>query len=149
MYGLLRHLVQPNKPKNKTFDEIVTALKQHFEPKLLLVAERFRFNWCNQKANQLVAHYVAELKQCAANCVFSANLDASLQDRYVSRIQNKACQRRLHSENDLTFAKAFEIALNMETKDGKQDCRSYKRPQGKATGSQELLQVQREKSQCK
>lgn len=76
-YGLLRHLVQPNKPKNKTFDEIVTALKQHFEPKLLLVAERFCFNRCNQKANQPVAHYVAELKQCAADCEFSANLDAS------------------------------------------------------------------------
>lgn len=77
-YGLLRNLVQPNKPKDKTFDEIVTVLKEHFEPKPLLVAERFCFNRCNQKANQPVAQYVAELKQCAAKCEFSANLDTSL-----------------------------------------------------------------------
>ena len=45
------------------------------------------------------------------------NLDASLRDRFVSRIRNEACQRRLLSGNDLTFAKAYEIALNMETAD--------------------------------
>ena len=116
-YGLLRNLVQPSKPKDKTFDEIVAILKGHFEPKPLLVAERFRFNRCNQKANQSVALYVAELKQCAANCDFGASLDSSLRDRFVSGIRNEACQRRLLSENDLTFAKAFEIALNMETAD--------------------------------
>ena len=42
-YGLLRNLVQPNKSKDKTFDEIVAILKEHFEPKPLLVAERFHF----------------------------------------------------------------------------------------------------------
>lgn len=73
-YGLLRNLVQTNKPKDKTFEEIVTVLKEHFETKLLLVAERFCFNRCNQKANQPVQ----ELKQCAANCEFGANLDALL-----------------------------------------------------------------------
>lgn len=116
-YGLLRNSVQPNKPKDKTFDKIVTVLKELFEPKPLLVAEKFRFNRCNQKASQPVAQYVAELKQCAANCEFSANLDTSLRDRFVSGIRNEACQRRLLSENDLTFAKAFEITLNMETAD--------------------------------
>ncbi|KAJ8333797.1 hypothetical protein SKAU_G00411160 [Synaphobranchus kaupii] len=123
-YGLLGNLVQPDKPKNKTFDEIVTILKGHFEPKPLLVAERFRFNQCNQKASQPVAQYVAELKQCAANCEFVANLDASLRDRFVGGIRNEACQRRLLSENDLTFAKAFEIAVNMET--AERDARQLK-----------------------
>ena len=44
------------------FDEIVAILKGHFEPKSLLVVKRFHFNQCNQKQNQTVAHYVAELK---------------------------------------------------------------------------------------
>ncbi|TWW54455.1 hypothetical protein D4764_0091920 [Takifugu flavidus] len=68
------YLVQPDKPKDKTFDEIVTVLKGHFGPRPLLVAERFRFN---------------------------------------SGMRIEACTRRLLSENDLTFAKACEIALNM------------------------------------
>lgn len=58
-----------------------------------------------------------ELKQCAANCDFGANLDGSLLDWFVSGIRKEACHRRLLSENDLRFAKAFEIALNMETAD--------------------------------
>lgn len=69
------------------------------------------------KATQPVAQYVAELKQCATNCEFGTKLDTSLRDRFVSGIRNKACQRRLLSENDLMFAKVFEIAPNMETAD--------------------------------
>uniref|UniRef100_A0A3Q1B749 CCHC-type domain-containing protein n=1 Tax=Amphiprion ocellaris TaxID=80972 RepID=A0A3Q1B749_AMPOC len=90
-YGLLRNLVQPDKPKDKIFDEIVAILKRHFEPKPLLVAERFRFNRCNQKANQSVALYMAELKQYAMNCEFRTNIGSTLRDRLVSGIRNEAC----------------------------------------------------------
>lgn len=114
-YGLLRNLVQPNKPKDKSFKDIVDALTAHFEPKPLLIAERFRFNHCNQKPDQSVTVYAAELKQCAVHCQFGATLDEALRDRFVSGIRNEACQRRLLSEANLTFARAFEIALNMET----------------------------------
>ena len=55
-YGLLRNLVQPEKPKDQSFDDIVKTLKDHFEPKPLLVSERFHFNKCNQKATQTVAY---------------------------------------------------------------------------------------------
>ncbi|XP_059201274.1 uncharacterized protein K02A2.6-like [Centropristis striata] len=138
-YGLLRNLVRPRKPKDKTFGEIVTVLKEHFEPKPLLVAERFRFNRCNQKATQPVAQYVAELKQCAANCEFGTNLDASLRDRFVSGIRNKACQRRLLSENDLPFAKPFEIAVNMETAD--RDARQLRGMENETGGAANVHEV--------
>uniref|UniRef100_A0AAV2LNZ5 ribonuclease H n=1 Tax=Knipowitschia caucasica TaxID=637954 RepID=A0AAV2LNZ5_KNICA len=41
-YGLLRNLVQPDKPKDKTFDQDVTILRDYYEPKPLVIAERFR-----------------------------------------------------------------------------------------------------------
>lgn len=110
-HGLLRNLVQPNKPKDKTFDEIVSVLKEHFKQKSLLLAERFRFNRYNPKVNQPVAQDIAELKQCSANC----ELDASLRDRFINGTRIEACQRRLVSENDL--AQGFEIALNMNSAD--------------------------------
>ncbi|CAM4513401.1 unnamed protein product [Leuciscus chuanchicus] len=114
-YGLLRNLVQPEKPKDKSYKDIVDTLKNHFEPKPLLIAERFRFNHCNQRADETVTEYAAELKQCAVSCEFGATLDEALRDRFVSGIRNEACQRRLLSESNLTFARAFEIALSMET----------------------------------
>lgn len=107
--------MQPNKPKDKTFDEIVTVLKEHFKQKSLLSAERFRFNRYNPKVSQPVAQDIAELKQCTANCEYGAKLDASLRDRLNNGTRFEACQRRLVSENDL--AQAFEIALNMDSAD--------------------------------
>ena len=42
-----------------------------FEPKPLLIAERFRFNRCNQRADESVTDYAAELKQCSELRVWS------------------------------------------------------------------------------
>lgn len=116
-YGLLRNLAQPAKPKDKTFEEIVNILKAHFEPKLLIIVECLRFQHCVQKPHETVSQYVAELKQCASKCNFGASLDESLRDRFVCGIRSEACQRRLLSEDTLTFAWALEVAHSMETAD--------------------------------
>ncbi len=84
------------------------TLKSHFVPKSLLIVERLSFNHCNQRADETVTEY-------AVSCEFGATLDETLCDRFVSVIHNKACQRRLLSESNLTFVRAFEIALSIET----------------------------------
>ena len=38
-YSLLRNLLTPTLPKEKTFEQIVTVLKNHFEPKPLEIVE--------------------------------------------------------------------------------------------------------------
>ena len=43
-YGLLRNLLAPASPKDKSFKEIVDTPKAHFEPKPLVIAERFHFH---------------------------------------------------------------------------------------------------------
>ena len=43
------------------------------------------------------------------------NLEENLRDRLVCRVADTAVQRRLLSETDLEFAKAFHIALAMES----------------------------------
>lgn len=113
-YGLLRNLVQPEKPKDKSFQQIVAVLRRYYEPKPLVIAERFRFRKCVQKSNESASQFAAELQQLAAKCDFGDRLDESLRDGFVSGINNEACQRKLLSEDGLTFAKALEIAMNME-----------------------------------
>ena len=41
VYGTLRSLVAPNLPKHKDYGNLADALKQHFDPKPLVIAERF------------------------------------------------------------------------------------------------------------
>ena len=38
-YGVLHNLMAPENPKTKSYAELVTALKQHYEPKPLVIAE--------------------------------------------------------------------------------------------------------------
>ena len=41
-YQLLRNLVAPDDPKGKSFDALTKALKTHFSPAPLAIAERYR-----------------------------------------------------------------------------------------------------------
>ena len=49
-YSLLRNLVAPQLLKEKSFAQLKEILKAHFEPKLLVITERFRFHQRLQQA---------------------------------------------------------------------------------------------------
>ena len=40
-YSLLKNPVSPTTPKNKSYSELVSALKKHYEPKPLIIVEQF------------------------------------------------------------------------------------------------------------
>ena len=42
-YSLLKSLAVPALPKDKGYKDLVATLKAHFEPKPLIIAERFHF----------------------------------------------------------------------------------------------------------
>uniref|UniRef100_A0AAQ4RHD4 Retrotransposon gag domain-containing protein n=1 Tax=Gasterosteus aculeatus aculeatus TaxID=481459 RepID=A0AAQ4RHD4_GASAC len=94
---------------------VVTILKDYYEPRPLVIAERFRYRKCVQKSGQTVAEYAAELRQLAAKCDFGDRLDEALRDGFVGGVSSEACQRKLLSEDRLTFARAVEVAVNMGT----------------------------------
>ena len=59
-YVLLRSLVIPAIPKDKTFTELIEVLKKHYEPKPLVIAERFNFHRQLQLAGESVKDFAAE-----------------------------------------------------------------------------------------
>ena len=144
-YGLLRNLVQPLKPKDKTFDKIVEVLSDYYEPKPLVIAERFRFRRCVQKNDGTVAQFSADLKKLAARCDFGDRLDEALRDGFVSGIRDEACQRKLLSTDELTFARAQEIALNMEA--AHRDTRQLRQSETPSTSSVHKVNERQEPSQ--
>lgn len=46
-YSLLSDLLTPKKPLEKTFRELQRVLLTHFEPKQLVITERFHLHQCN------------------------------------------------------------------------------------------------------
>ena len=58
-YQLLRDLMAPTLPKEKSFEDIVGVLNEHFQPKPLVIAERFYFHRSQQGVGESIADFVA------------------------------------------------------------------------------------------
>ena len=118
-YGLLRNLVAPKAPKEKTFADITSLLKSHFEPTPSVIAERYRFHRRDQASGESIANYVAELRKLTTHCKFEETKDflqESLRDRFVCGLRSESIRKRLLTEDQkLTFAKAMELAQSLET----------------------------------
>ena len=64
-----------------------------------------------------MATYVAELQHLSEHCEFGTTLNQILCDRLVCGVEEPKIQRRLLAKLDLTFDKAFELALAAESVD--------------------------------
>ena len=113
-FQLLRNLVAPADPKTKSFDELARALKQHFSPAPLAIAERYRFHKHDQAPGETVVTYVAELRRMARHCDFGTNLDTTLRDRLVCGLKSEATIKKLLQEKSLDLEKAVAIATATE-----------------------------------
>lgn len=109
-YLLIRNLVSPEKPTDKTYAQFVTMVREHVSPPPPVSVQRFHFNSRIQKDAETVAQFVTELKRLSEYCSFGETLDDMLRDRLVCGVRDSILQRRLLTEIDLTFAKAFELA---------------------------------------
>ena len=114
-YALLRSLTAPDMPSTKSLEALIDALMKHYEPKPLLIAERFHFNRRNQAAGESIAEYAAELRRLAVTCEFQDFLDDALRDRLVCGLRSKSAQKRLLSEEKINFAQALDLAMRMES----------------------------------
>ena len=114
-HAILRDILAPEALRDKSFDELVDALKRHFEPRSLLIAERSKFHRCNQAPGESVSSFVAALGRLTLHCEFGVHLDEALRDRLVCGLSSEADQKRLLTEPDLMFAKAVEVVMGMET----------------------------------
>ena len=113
-YQLIRSLVAPLKPTDKSFNDIVQLVKAHLQPPPSSIMQRYTFNARCQKDGESVAEYVAELRHIAEHCDFSQSLENMLRDRLVCGLKDSRLQRRLLAEPTLTFVKALELAQASE-----------------------------------
>ncbi len=87
-YGLLRSLIAPEKPGVKAYNDIVNVLKDHFSPKPIVIAERFRFHNRCQHETETVAQYVAILKKLSEYCEFGTQFARCVARSFCVRTEN-------------------------------------------------------------
>ena len=106
-YSLLRNLLSPVPPKEK-------SLEAHYEPKPIVIAERFHFHRRSQLPGESVAKFIAELRRLSIHCNFGAYLDEALRDRFVCGLRSETTQKRLLAVPDLKLQDALDMATAME-----------------------------------
>ena len=89
-------------------------LEKHFQPKRLVVAERFKFHSRVQKPDEAVRDYLAALRKLSEHCDFKEFRTEALRDRFVCGLNNESIQRKLLTEDNLTLDKALNTAQSVE-----------------------------------
>ena len=108
-YKLLSSLIAPEKPRDKTFQDLVRVLGEHYNPEPSEIVQRYKFHTRSRKQGETITKFVAELRALAQYCNFGTTLSDSLRDRLVCGVNDEHMQRRLLSEKTLTFDKALEL----------------------------------------
>ena len=112
-FKLLSNLVVPDNPGDKTYKELVNALKNHHNPAPSEVVQHLQFYSRDRRPEESVSTFVAELLALAVHCNFGASLDKMLRDCLVGGINNIHIRRRLLQEKT---AQALEVADKDERK---------------------------------
>lgn len=113
-FALAETLLAPAKLDSKTLVDIQEALENHFTPKRIIIAERYKFMMRAQQPGESYMEFIAELRRLAQYCDFGATLNDSLRDRFVCGIRDVSVCKRLLSEDGLTLEKALQIASAQE-----------------------------------
>ena len=90
----------------------------YYQPKPLVIAERFRFYQRSQNSTESVLDYAAELRRLTITCEFGDFLDSALRDRFVCGLRTEQIQKSLLTagtpEDPLTMSRAVELAQAKE-----------------------------------
>ena len=73
-YIVPRISVVPTIPQDKFFEDLVSVLKNNFNPKSLVIEERFQFHQHAENIGESIADYLAELRQFTIHCQYGTHL---------------------------------------------------------------------------
>ena len=109
-YALLANLVSPAKPQERCLKELIKLLKDHNEPKKIVIAERLKFYKRPQREGESIASNLAELRRLAKDCEFGVHLSMALRDQLVCGLHHQGLQQKILAERELTLEKALSLA---------------------------------------
>ena len=70
-YQLIRNLLAPAKPTDKTLKQIVDAVREHHHPRPSVTMQRFTFHSRFRQVGESVSTFIAELRKLSGNTATS------------------------------------------------------------------------------
>ncbi|KAF2889187.1 hypothetical protein ILUMI_16986 [Ignelater luminosus] len=117
-YNALKDLVDSVFPSTKTYKDLMGVLSNHYYPKKLVVTERYKSYGARQDPSEDVKSFAAKLKKLSKFYKLGNLLNDALRDKFVCGLRSENIKRKLLTEEDLSWDKAFKIAFSMELAEG-------------------------------
>ena len=80
VYATLKSLCLPDRPADRSFEEVYMLLKKYYEIKTSTTTASFQFRLCHQKPAERLVDFCNRLKRAAVPCEFGSHLDRALKD---------------------------------------------------------------------
>jgi hypothetical protein len=97
-YGVLANACKPDSPADKTMDELIQLLKNHYVQTKVEIAETFKFHQVMQRKDETVASFVGRLRSTASTCNYGNYLNRALRDQFVVGLYDSEDQKQLLSK---------------------------------------------------
>ncbi|KAK9400635.1 putative protein K02A2.6-like [Crotalus adamanteus] len=111
-FDIAENLVTPAPLESIAYTELKRMLREHFEPKLPVIAWRHAFEQRDQRPGESAADFIAMLQQAARPCEFK-DLEERLHDRLVCGLRSRELQQKIFVKEDVSFQDALrEIMAN-------------------------------------
>ena len=91
-FKTLLSIIAPSKPDEKSYEELVTELSNHYRPKRSQIYYRSQFYRSNRQPGDTIA---STLRTIANDCEFGDTLNIMIRDRLVCGINDVTIQKRL------------------------------------------------------
>jgi len=119
-FATLKDLSFPADVNDKTFEELLTLLQEHYKRNRTPMADRLQLHNRKQHDNETLTDYIAALKKIASTCDYGAELENRLRDAFLFGVRNPKILNRLLEESqkdNFTWTSATRLALAMEVVD--------------------------------
>ncbi|KAF2881405.1 hypothetical protein ILUMI_24779 [Ignelater luminosus] len=121
-YQLLSSLTAPDKPGEKSYDQLVDILQKQFTPVINVHTERHKFLSRIQKSSENLSTYIADLKVIAQKCEWicpddtcKKQIDSIFQAQFIRGIRDVYIREKiLQMEPSTTLQKTLDVALTIE-----------------------------------
>lgn len=114
VYNVLCDKLLPKEPESIPYDEIVSTLQNHFDPRPNEILENYRFHSRKQKPEESCIDFLTALRRLSVNCGFGTYLDTALRNQFVFGLKNQNVQSRLLEKKTLTIEEAANMASSYE-----------------------------------
>ena len=117
-YALMKNLLGEEKPKEKSYRELVDFVKSHKCPSPPWQSERIKFLNRDWRKDETVMEYLAVLKNMMSTCKYKANeYNNQLRDRLLHGCNDREMQKAIIDVGEeLTVRDAIKAALQYESK---------------------------------